>query len=246
MSLKELLKRMALGALSMGLFCSQPGDNYRFTMKDGGLPVNVSGQHYASRLSRKSGEKELFNNAKTSKVEEAWAYVRYTDGSEIWYEHGDNEDDKSVGLDWSLLDMLADKADSIGTISFYHIHSKQDYEVFTQTPADNDIFTDLHLLEDINKLEHSLTGKIDCKVVTLTGIYTFAYSASVLSDEAAVKNVKAAASTMEGERFRIMRGASRQFEYAGQGRDALAGMNKKFAEKFSIPEMKITFEADPD
>ena len=190
-------------------------------------------------------ERDLHDLVKTGGVEEAWAYVKYSDGKEFWHEMGINETERTAIRNIEGRRFFGDK-DTIESVSFYHFHPEGDTEgkrnfVDTETISYMDVRGDMENIAWLRAMYPELLDKTDFRTVVDSGVYTMKFNARALEDETIWSEGVDKARQLDEERgFYAWNDAGLDYGIWNKGK--FAHQNKNFAKRYSNKSFQITFE----
>jgi|GEM_PF-3829501 len=207
------------------------------------LYINRSADHYAIQKSRAQGEKDLHELVKTGDVEDAWVYVKYKDGTEMWHEAGINETQGKCTMDIDG-ERLFRNREQIESVTLYHFHpedigSRRNL-IESETISYKDIQGSMKAIYWINNMYPKLLRKTDFRVVVGSGVYKMKFSPKALDNERMWN--AGARKTAELYKTRVSSGiVDTGFNYGSWNRKNFARQNEKFAKRFSNPLYSIEF-----
>lgn len=199
------------------------------------LRVNTDAVHYKISKSREDGEKDLIELSETADKEEAWVFIKDSNGDSVWHEVGYNEKTDSATTDLNMIKSLpADTAE----ISVYHHHpvEKIAFQDTSQTPSGKDAMGFLQGMQAVMVYNPELLNKIDFRVVTSSGVYVFKFKPGILTDQKLLDKVNRKINELDIERLLFP-----HFDYRHRNRANFQKENAGFARRFSNGLMQITF-----
>ncbi len=209
------------------------------------LGVNTNVEHYAIERSRNNGEQDLYALCSTSPQEESWAFIRYNNGREVWYENGEKEEAEKAVTTLKPIKQIMQDHNTVEQISFYHFHPEDTGEYVTsETPSHLDFRGYLQLYYYIKQMSPSLLPKLDFRIATTSGMYIFKVKSGGIDDDAVLERTAGVIEDSMQERLRLAIGYSR-FNYSQRNRKNFAHENEKFARKYSTGAFNIKFKARP-
>lgn len=230
----NLLNKIAvpLTALTISIGCSHYRVNYIELPKDIGrlyASKRSFDLHYYIERSRTIGEKDLVELAAIkNKYEEAWLFVHYKTGKEIWFEYGIFESQGQVD-DQSFLEETINKIRDgdwrINDVSCYHYHSaalgKTDS---SQLPSDSDILASWSKLKFISENTKSLLDKVDFRVAVSTGVYIITFDKEILNNPKVVDRLK---------KTHLFSRAIEELDYNYSNKENFVKNNKKVCKEYN-------------
>ncbi len=217
-------------------------------MRNGGtisspeLRVNTSLQHYSVSKSREAGEQDMRKRCLDSILEEAWVYVKYNNGTEVWYEAGEKETEQNTSLIFTPVQTQLASPDLIDHISLYHFHPHRiTGKGFTsETPSTKDIIAAVSAAYFIKAISPELLRKLDFKIVVASGVYTMRLDVNAFDDPTVLNETADTAHSMDSERLLIALGMSR-FGYSPSREVHFPALNAEFAREYSAKAVQIEF-----
>ena len=211
----------------------------------GSLYVNTGEEHYSIPKSRQAGEKDLFGLTAKSDLEEAWFFVEYADGTNVWYEHGmPNPKNKELQRldERPILDVI-NSGREISHISFYHFHpvSHNNFDA-SQTPSIYDFRSYLAFVAKFHNTAPEYLCKIDFRIVVSSGEYMFSFDERILHDEKAYDMISKRIQDIFLTRISASCGLDNEFDYSQDNKGNFDDTNMRFAKKFDSPLMRMRFE----
>ncbi|MBN1543899.1 hypothetical protein JW898_00375 [Candidatus Woesearchaeota archaeon] len=207
------------------------------------LYINKSPNHYSMQKSRSAGENDLRELVNTGDVEEAWVYVKYRNGPEIWHETGINETQGDCTMDLDGQRLFRDK-EMIENVTLYHFHpedlgGRRNF-IDSETPSYKDIQGNMKVTCWIRNMYPQLLNKTDFRVVVGSGTYIIRFNPKAL-DNKIMWNM-GAKKTAELDETRTTSGiVDTGLDYGIWNRKNFARENRKFAQRFSNPLYSIGF-----
>lgn len=242
-----------LGSVNGAFGLEQIVNEKSFRQEKPHLYVNISKEHYTMEKSREEGEQDLIRLTLTDDQEEAWIFLEYFDGKEIWYENGvEIEGEKNrIHLDETPLIEIKKNKEKIKQISIYHFHPaamdrKYDY---SQTLSLDDFNGFLSMLvkisvthNELSKYDKELANKVDYKTVVSAGTYTVKFDKKILFNDQIWSQFAKKVYDIFIARVTSVSGVNDEFDYSQPNRKNFGEVNKRFAEKFDSGLIHFSFE----
>ncbi len=207
------------------------------------LYVNTKPKHYKLNRSKVEGEKDLVELANTADFEEAWIYVEDDNGRGIWYEHGLNETEIKMKIDFGILETIVEEVPDIRKIVFYHIHpvEKSNLVDISQTFSSLDMKTYNFMMDWIKKTLPGLVEKVEFSVAVSTGVYSIKFN-NQMFEKLNFKKMNKLHDMIGDERASIQGRLSERFDYNVKNKKNFAKENERFAKQFSNDVVEIKFK----
>ena len=202
------------------------------------LRVNTDDTHYRIKKSREEGEGNIFELCDTSKKEELWAFIKYSNGKSYWQECGYDEEVDGANADLApIMEEITKRQSEVVEVSIYHHHpvDKLSKHNRRQTPSGRgrDITSHFKIMKMVAAYCPKLANKVDFRIVTSTGIYVIKSSPEVLKNQAMQEEI--------ADNIRRERETFPHFNYHRSNRHNFHTENANFAKRFSNALVEITF-----
>jgi len=205
------------------------------------LYVNTSGSRYEIEKSRAEGESDLYALTTTASTEEAWLFLKYKDGRQVWKEIGQSGTEEDAKVEFTVKDF--NDPDDIAELTFYHLRT-EDLRSSNFTESETPSLKDFNAyVKSAYWMRHwfpQLMDRMDFKAVVNTGTYTIRISSGNLDDEDIKSDSFTKLSEMENARADAIN-SERNFNYSKRNRKNFARENARFAERFSNRLFGIRF-----